>query len=82
MWIVGAFDSRTLAVMNAALDSVCRQVARGEDYSVRKRVARRIIRCAHGGKTTLAELTIAGQRGLIAVVSSASRAASSSEAPD
>jgi hypothetical protein len=65
MLIDGAFDSRTLANMNVALDRVCEKAAHGEDHSVRKRVARQIIKCARSGKTTLSDLTAAGQRGLI-----------------
>ena len=65
MSIEGAFNSRTLANMNVALDRVCEKAAHGEEHSVRKRVARQIIRCARSGKTTLSELTAAGQRGLI-----------------
>jgi len=65
MLIDGAFDSRTLANMNVALERVCEKSAHGEDHSVRKRVARQIIKCARGGKTTLSDLTAAGQRGLI-----------------
>ena len=65
MLIDGAFDSRTLANMNVALDRVCEKAAHGEDHAVRKRVARQIVKCARSGKTTLGELTAAGQRGLI-----------------
>jgi hypothetical protein len=65
MLIEGAFDSRTLANMNVALDRVCEKAAHGEDHPVRKRVAKQIIKCARSGKTTLGELTAAGQRGLI-----------------
>ena len=65
MLIEGAFDSRTLANMNVALDRVCEKCADGEDHSVRKRVARQIVKCARSGKTSLGELTAAGQRGLI-----------------
>ncbi len=65
--IEGKFDSRTLANMNVALDRVCEKAAHGEDYAVRKRVAKQIIRCANGGKTTLSDLTAAGQRALIRV---------------
>jgi hypothetical protein len=65
MLIDGAFDSRTLANMNVALDRVCEKAAHGEDHTVRKRVARQIVKCARSGKTTLGELTAAGQRGLI-----------------
>ena len=61
MLIDGAFDSRTLANMNVALDRVCNVTARGEEYSVRKLIARRIISCARSGKTTLNELTMAGE---------------------
>lgn len=68
MLIEGAFDSRTLANMNIALDRVCEKAAHGEDHSVRKRVAKQIIKCARNGKTTLGELTAAGQRGLIAAL--------------
>jgi hypothetical protein len=65
MLIEGAFDSRTLANMNVALDRVCEKAAHGEDHAVRRRVAKQIIRCARGGKITLGELTAAGHRGLI-----------------
>jgi hypothetical protein len=51
--------------MNVALDRVCEQAAHGDDHPVRKRVAKQIIKCARNGKTTLGELTAAGQRGLI-----------------
>ena len=62
--IEGTFDLRTLANMNVALDRVCEKVMNGESHSVRKRVARQIIKCASSGKTTLGELTAAGQRAL------------------
>jgi hypothetical protein len=69
MLIDGAFDSRTLATMNVALDRVCEVAARGDEYPVRKRIARRIIRCARSGKTTLNELTIAGEHALRMIAS-------------
>jgi hypothetical protein len=65
MLIDGAFDSRTLANMNVALDRVCEKAAHGEDHAVRRRVAKQIVKCARSGKITLGELTAAGQRGLI-----------------
>jgi hypothetical protein len=65
--IEGRYDSRTLANMNVALDRVCEKAAHGEDYAVRKRVAKQIIRCANSGKTALSDLTDAGQRALIKV---------------
>jgi hypothetical protein len=60
--IEGNFDSKTLAKMNVALDRVCETAPRGEQHSFRKRIAREIIKCARGGKTTLSELTSAGER--------------------
>jgi hypothetical protein len=65
--IEGKFDSRTLANMNVALDRVCERAPHGEDHVVRKRVAKQIIRCASSGKTTLSDLTAAGQRALIKI---------------
>jgi hypothetical protein len=57
-----AFDPRTLARMNLALERVCEKAVNGEAHSVRKRIASRIIKCASSGKTTLDELIAAGQR--------------------
>jgi hypothetical protein len=68
MLIEGAFDSRALANMNIALDRVCDKAAHGQDHSVRKRVAKQIVKCARSGRTTLGELTAAGQRALIEVL--------------
>jgi hypothetical protein len=65
MLIGGAFDSRTLANMKKALEHVCENAAQGEDHAVRKRIARRIIQSARSGKTTVGQLTAAGQRALI-----------------
>ena len=70
MLIEGAFDSRALANMNIALDRVCEKVANGEKHTVRKRVAKQIIKCARSGRTTLGDLTAAGRRALIEVVPS------------
>ena len=67
MLIEGAFDSRTLANMNVALDRVCEGAAGGEDHAVRKRVAIQIVKCARSGKLTLGELTAAGRSALIDV---------------
>ena len=68
MLIEGAFDSRAIANMNIALDCVCEKVANGERHSVRKRVARQIIKCARSGNITLGDLTDAGRRALIEAV--------------
>ena len=75
--IEGDFDRWTLANMNAALDEVCAQIPRGEEHAVRKRIAKQIIKCAKSGKTTLGELTAAGQRALAEIT--ASRGAGSPE---
>ena len=70
MLIDGTFDPRAFANMNIALDRVCEKVTGGEKHSVRKRVAKQIIKCARSGKTTLGELTAAGRRALIEIVPS------------
>ena len=70
--IEGDFDTRTLTMMNAALDRVCDNIPRGEEYAVRKRIAKQIIKCAKSGKTTLSDLTAAGQRALIGIATSRS----------
>jgi hypothetical protein len=62
--IEGKFDSKIMAAMEVALDRACEKAPHGEQHSVRKRIATKIIRCARSGKTTLAELTDAGQRAL------------------
>lgn len=67
MLVDGTFDSHTLAKMNVALDLVCNVTKRGEEHPVRKLIARRIIRCARSGKTTLGELTIAGEGALLKI---------------
>jgi hypothetical protein len=69
--IAGKFDSKTLAVMNLALDRVCEQTPRGEKHPVRKRIAKQIIRCARGGRTTLTDLICAGQHALDRVATAA-----------
>ncbi|MCC8961500.1 hypothetical protein H8A95_03990 [Bradyrhizobium sp. Pear76] len=61
------FDSGTLAAMNFALDRVCAGALHGEEHDTRRRVARYIIKCARSGRTTLSELTEAGQQALAKV---------------
>jgi predicted MarR family transcription regulator len=77
--IEGTFDAPTLARMNLALESVCQTVVGGEAHSVRKRVARRIIKCARSGKTSVEELTSAGQRAVMRFARSDSAALSGDE---
>ena len=55
------FDARTLANMKVALERVCQRRPDGEDYKLRKLVARRIIHSANSGKKTLGELTEAAK---------------------
>lgn len=61
MIIKEQFDSRTLAAMDMALDQICQAMPHGEEHATRKYVAKHIIKCAESGRTTLAELTAAGQ---------------------
>jgi len=65
MLIGGEFDSRTLANMQLALDRVCETTQHGESHAVRKRIAMHIVRCARHGRTTLDDLTAAGERALM-----------------
>ncbi|QIG95621.1 MULTISPECIES: hypothetical protein [unclassified Bradyrhizobium] len=65
------FDSHTLAIMNFALDRVCAEARHGEEHATRKYVAKYIIRCARSGRTTLSELTEAGQQALTKVTAAA-----------
>jgi hypothetical protein len=60
--IEDGFDARTLANMNVALERVCQRRPDGEDHTVRRLVARRIIKCAKMGQKTLGALTKAGER--------------------
>jgi hypothetical protein len=64
MLIEGEFDPRTFANMQVALDRVCEMAEHGESHAVRKRIAMHIVRCARHGRTTLDDLTAAGERGL------------------
>lgn len=62
MFIAASFDRRTLTKMSIALEQVCSKTKSGERHEVRKRVAKAIIQCAKGGKTTLEALTAAGDK--------------------
>jgi hypothetical protein len=62
LMIDGSFDPRTLANMEVALDRVCANTPKGEEYAVRKPIAQAILRCARSGRTTLGALTQAGER--------------------
>lgn len=58
------FDSRTLILMNAALDRVCAELAGGQNHKTRKCVAKEILRCVKNSDATLDDLIAAGRRGL------------------
>lgn len=62
--IVGHFDRRTMARMEAALEKVCERCPGGRRHNLRKRVAQSIIQCAETGNISLDALTEAGEREL------------------
>jgi hypothetical protein len=60
--IAESFDSRALANMEVALERACKGLSTGaEDHRVRRRIAKKILKCAEGGDTTLAGLTVAAR---------------------
>ena len=58
--IADSFDSRTLANMEVALEWACKGLSIGaEEHRVRRRIARKILKCAERGDITLGGLTAA-----------------------
>jgi len=58
--IADSFDSRTLANMEVALERACKGPSIGaEEHRVRRRIARKILKCAERGDITLGGLTAA-----------------------
>jgi hypothetical protein len=58
--IAESFDSRTLANMEVALERACKGLSIGaEEHRVRRRIARKILKCAERGDITLGGLTAA-----------------------
>ncbi len=58
--IADSFDSRTLANMEVALERACKGLSIGaEEHRVRRRIARKILKCAEQGDITLGGLTAA-----------------------
>ena len=60
--IAESFDSRTLANINmeVALERACKGLSIGaEEHRVRRRIARKILKCAERGDITLGGLTAA-----------------------
>lgn len=62
--IAGRFERRTMAAMELALETVCGRWPHGGTHELRKRVARRIVRCAQTGSTSLNALIEAGESAL------------------
>jgi hypothetical protein len=59
--IAQSFDSRTLAIMEVALERACKSLSTGaEEHEARRHIASRILECAEGGDKTLGGLTRAG----------------------
>ena len=60
--IAESFDSRTLANMEVALERACKGLSIGaEEHRVRRRIARKILKCAERGDITLGGLTAAAR---------------------
>jgi hypothetical protein len=60
--IAESFDSRTLANMEVALERACKGISiAAEEHRVRRRIARKILKCAERGDTTLDGLTAAAR---------------------
>jgi hypothetical protein len=58
--IADSFESRTLANMEVALERACKGLSIGaEEHRVRRRIARKILKCAERGDITLGGLTAA-----------------------
>jgi hypothetical protein len=59
--IADSFDSRTLAIMEVALEQACKALAvGGEEHTARRHIANRILKCAKSGGRKLSSLTDAG----------------------
>ena len=60
------FDERTTANMDVVLDTICRHFPNsGGDHESRKFIARKLMRAARRGETTLGALKAAGRRALL-----------------
>ena len=58
--ITDAFNRRTIANMEVALDRACLLPTDGEKHRARRIIAGKIIECANRGETSLSRLTEAG----------------------
>ena len=71
--IQGDFDERTQANMEIALERACANLPAGmQGHDARKFVAQRIIGYAKRGDATLTELTAAGKRAVVELLSRSS----------
>ena len=74
--IADSFDARTLANMEIALDRACEALGSDSDkHKTRSRVARKILKCARSGDTTLGALTAAGRAAAVELFDHKKRAA-------
>jgi len=73
--ITEAFDRRTMARMQEALERACLLLPTGSGHSARRMIASKIIECAQRGNTSLIELTEAGYAASLQLTASADGAA-------
>jgi hypothetical protein len=67
--IAESFDPRTLANMEVALERACKVLPTGgEEHSVRRKIASKILKYAESGDKTLGGLTDAGRAAARAIV--------------
>ena len=69
--ITEAFDRRTMARMQEALERACALLPGSGEHSARRMIANKIIECAQRGNTSLIELTEAGYAASLRLAASA-----------
>jgi hypothetical protein len=80
--ITQAFDSRTMARMQEALERACLLLPTGGEHSARRMIANKIIECAQRGNTSLIELTEAGYAASLRLAAGADDAGDHDESHD
>ena len=73
--ITEAFDRRTMARMQEALERACLLLPTCSGHSARRMIASKIIECAQRGNTSLSELTEAAYSASLQLTASADVAA-------
>jgi hypothetical protein len=58
------FDERTAANLDVVLENTCRGLPNGGDHETRKYIARKLVRAARKGDTTLGGLETVARRAL------------------